>query len=126
MCAAEYDCDVVIVGAGPVGLFAALWFAALGAQTEILDEAPGVEARDFSQPLCARALILLARAGNDELLDAGKRLSRLRVHEGSALKGELGLSSSTARHSQALTLEQSALESALGESLAQREVPIRW
>jgi 2-polyprenyl-6-methoxyphenol hydroxylase-like FAD-dependent oxidoreductase len=55
--------EVLVVGAGPVGLFTALHLARAGTRVAIVDEAPRAAARSYALALHAHTLALLDEVG---------------------------------------------------------------
>ena len=60
---ARLDCDVLVVGAGPVGLATALSLAAQGVDVRIIDDMPARHATPRASAIHARTLELLAPFG---------------------------------------------------------------
>ncbi|HYU34059.1 MAG TPA: FAD-dependent oxidoreductase [Thermoanaerobaculia bacterium] len=75
--------EVLIVGAGPVGLFAALLLARRGVRVEIVDQGKRPAARSYALLLHPASLRLLDMAGlATEALDRGHRVDRVAFYEG--------------------------------------------
>jgi 2-polyprenyl-6-methoxyphenol hydroxylase-like FAD-dependent oxidoreductase len=114
------DVDLLVIGAGPVGLFAGLSAARRGLRVQILDQnfrgcAPGRVAL-----LHARSLELLSELGlGDEVRRMGRRLDRVTVHVGGERAACLELPKP------ALSIAQSALEELLLSALRRDEVELR-
>lgn len=83
---------VLIVGAGPVGLSAALFLAERGHMARIIEKrlAPSPYSKAFG--VNARSLMLLRSSGvAARFLDHGRKLERLKVHRGDRVLAELRL-----------------------------------
>lgn len=114
------DCDVLVVGAGPVGLFAAVALATRQLRVQVLDERhtslPG--ARTFL--LHARTLELLDETGLlDAVLEHGRRIERIELYEAERYAGCLDLSTVARRFPFVVSIEASAFEIALLRRLSE-------
>jgi 2-polyprenyl-6-methoxyphenol hydroxylase-like FAD-dependent oxidoreductase len=108
----ERSTRVLVVGAGPVGLFSALCAARRGFAVEILDENPGTQARGHATLLHASSLRLLEQFDLAEpLLAAGHRLDRLALYVDDARTAAFGLPAPV------LAVPQSELEALLASAL---------
>jgi 2-polyprenyl-6-methoxyphenol hydroxylase-like FAD-dependent oxidoreductase len=104
--------EVLVVGAGPVGLFAGLCAARRGLAVEIIDESPRHEARGHATILHASSIRLLEGLGlAEEVLAAGHRLDRIGLYIDGVRSAALDLVSPT------LAVPQSKLEELLRTSL---------
>jgi 2-polyprenyl-6-methoxyphenol hydroxylase-like FAD-dependent oxidoreductase len=75
--------EVLVVGAGPVGLFTALLLARRGVSVEIIDQERRLAARSYALALHPGSLRLLDRVGlATEVLERGHRLDRVAFYEG--------------------------------------------
>lgn len=111
--------ELLIVGAGPVGLFAGLCAARAGIATTIIDHRYRGFGRGYAALLHPSSVRLLAEAGvSERALGAGRRLDRvgLRVDGSERLALELP--------APALALSQSALEQALLAALRSSDVQV--
>ena len=114
------DCDVLVVGAGPVGLFAAVALASRQLRVQVLDERPCPlpGARTFL--LHARTLELLHEMRLlDAVLERGERIERMELYEGERYAGYLDLSVLSRRFPFVVTVEASAFEAALSSRLSE-------
>ncbi|MGA0027668.1 MAG: FAD-dependent monooxygenase [Steroidobacteraceae bacterium] len=66
----NFDCEVLVVGAGPVGLATALSMAAQGVDVRIIDDMPARHANPRASSIHARTLELLAPFGVSDRLAA--------------------------------------------------------
>ncbi len=68
--AAEETCEVLVVGAGPVGLSTALSLVAQGVDVRIIDDMPARHANPRASSIHARTLELLAPFGVSDRIAA--------------------------------------------------------
>lgn len=121
------DIEVLVVGAGPVGLAAALALAQRNARVQILDEQPRASARSYALALHPRSLDLLSELGvAEELVALGHRVEAVAFYEGRERRAEVRLTAVDARHPFALAVPQQVLEDRLERRLAQRGVEVQW
>lgn len=114
------EVDLLIAGAGPVGLFAALCATELGLSVALLDHVWRGFGRGHATLLHSRALGLLERHGLRALLHSeGVRVDRLELHVDQSLVRTIDLPEP------ALAVSQLTLEKVLLESLRQRRVEVR-
>lgn len=119
--------EVLVVGAGPVGMFLALRLAEAGVRVELVDEAWNRAARSYALALHPGTLALLAGAGlADELLAAGHRIDAVAVYDRRRRRAELRLGTVGGDFPFALVLPQSAFERALERRLTAAGVRVRW
>lgn len=125
--ARKHETDVLVAGAGPVGLLAALLLSQRGLAVEIVDEAWRQAARSYALALHPRTLELLDGAGlADDLVAAGHRVQTTAFYQGNERCAELRLWELPGRFPFLLTLAQSTLEELLLKALAERKVKVRW
>lgn len=119
--------DVLVVGAGPVGLFTALRLARQGIETRILDAQWRTASRSYALALHPSSLELLARVGlSEKLLAQGHRVKRVAFYEGPDRMGELRFDELGTAYPFVLVLPQRLLEEELEEALARESVEVRW
>jgi 2-polyprenyl-6-methoxyphenol hydroxylase-like FAD-dependent oxidoreductase len=124
---ANSDPEILVVGAGPVGLTAALELAQRGIAAHIIDDdaAPTPESRALG--VNARTLELLEPSGATErLLAHGLRMVGLVLRMGGQELARVPLSDIPHRFNFMLVLPQSDIERLLIEALADRRIPIDW
>jgi 2-polyprenyl-6-methoxyphenol hydroxylase-like FAD-dependent oxidoreductase len=122
------DAEVLIIGAGPVGLLAALRLAELGVRVKIIDEEWRTAAHSYACALHPRSLQLLDRLGlGPATLDPGHRVETVALYEGPARRAEVRLGALPVEFPYVLVLPQSELEGLLEQTLRQRwGVKVLW
>lgn len=119
--------EVLVVGAGPVGLFSALTLARSGIKVAIVDEQFRTAARSYACALHPRALSLLDEVGLAGTLGTrGQRLDRIAFYEGADLRVEVALDGLPGKFPYLMVLPQQALEDALESRLRAEGVPVLW
>ena len=123
----QYDTDVIVVGAGPVGLTVAIALRRLGLRIRVVDRASGAN----REP---RADVIFPRAG--EALDALGVGETIRRHSFEMMGAEffgdgrrMGSFRSgrfASRYPRAMTIEQHDIERLLGTELAEHDVHVQW
>jgi len=119
--------EVLVVGAGPVGLFAALLLAKRDIDVTIIDQERRTNVHSYALALHPRSLGYLSEAGLlDRLEDTGYRIRRIGLYEGDTCHGvmDLGKLETSQRH--CLVIPQSILEAALEDALNAMGVHVRW
>jgi 2-polyprenyl-6-methoxyphenol hydroxylase-like FAD-dependent oxidoreductase len=120
--------DVLVVGAGPVGMWTALLLAEAGIQPRIIDQDEGTAGRSYACALHPQSLELLDRAGlAAAAIDQGHRIDTLVFYEGNERRAEIKLARVSARFPFLVVLPQNVLESLLQEALNRRAgVRVQW
>lgn len=114
------DLDVLVAGAGPVGLLGALTLARGGRRVRVIDEEWRETARSYALALHPGSLELLAAAGLSAALDArGHRVDRVVYYGGRERRHEVSLARLASPFPYALVLPQQELEAALTQKLAE-------
>jgi 2-polyprenyl-6-methoxyphenol hydroxylase-like FAD-dependent oxidoreductase len=125
--ARKRETEVLIVGAGPVGLFAALRLAERGIDVTIADEDRRTALHSYALALHSRSLQLLVPSGvTSTLTRQGRRIDRVAVYRGAERHAEVDLSCLPGDFPFALAIPQSAFEGALEERLRAQKVEVLW
>jgi NADPH-dependent dioxygenase len=123
----KIDTDVLVVGAGPVGLFAAHELARRGIDVLVVDQEWRTAAHSYALALHPRSLDLLDDAGlAQQIVEQGRRIDRIAFYDGPDRRAELKLSDLPADHPYLISTPQAAFEGALERSLMDRKVKVRW
>jgi 2-polyprenyl-6-methoxyphenol hydroxylase-like FAD-dependent oxidoreductase len=121
------EADVLIVGAGPVGLFTALTLAQRGLHPIIIDRHRRTNIHSYALALHPSSLHLFDGVGiSGELIDKGQRIHTQGFYEGETVRGVLSLSALETPHPYALVLPQSELERTLEAALERQGIRVRW
>ena len=118
--------DALVVGAGPVGLLAALGMARAGLSVEIIDRAWRSAAQSYACGLHAASVERLAALGlEDALMEAGVRVDTVAFYEGAERRGELKIGGNS-RYPFLLVVPQDRLEELLEDALRETGQRVRW
>lgn len=120
--------EVLVVGAGPVGLLTALLLAQEGVEVVIIDEQWRPAVHSYACALHARSLRLFDELGlTPELLKHGRALPAVAFYEGRSRQAVIDLGRLTGQHPFLLILPQSVFEGLLEEALRQRwGIKVHW
>jgi 2-polyprenyl-6-methoxyphenol hydroxylase-like FAD-dependent oxidoreductase len=125
--ASHSDPEVLVVGAGPVGLMTALFLQQHGLRVDIVDMHQRTTQHSYALALHPRTLRILDEAGlADGLIRAGRKLTRVAYYQGRERRAEIDYSALGAKHPYLLVIRQSQLERTAQEALRQRKVGVRW
>jgi len=125
--ALDTEPEVLIIGAGPVGLFAAILLREKGIRVEIVDQEERPAARSYALALHPATLRLLAEVGiAADLLERAHRVDALSFWSGRERQAALDLSSSSPDWTCVAVLPQQLLENALESRLAEAGGHVRW
>lgn len=112
--------DVLIVGAGPVGMTMALELARYGIKVRVVDEAPHRTALSKALIVWSRTLELMDRAGiADKMVAAGYKVEAAHLTAGEQTIGRLTFDGVESAYRFALMLPQSETERILEDLLAE-------
>jgi len=123
----KQETEVLVVGAGPVGMFTALSLAERGVGVDLIDESWRTTARSYALALHSHSLELLDGVGLvDELMGDGHRIDAVAFYEGGERRAELSLADLPGGFPFLLVLPQDRLERALSRRLKEKGVPVHW
>jgi 2-polyprenyl-6-methoxyphenol hydroxylase-like FAD-dependent oxidoreductase len=121
------DPEVLVVGAGPVGLAAALFLQQHGVRVEVVDMDQRTTQQSYALAIHPRTLRILDEAGLSEgLIRAGRKLTKVAYYEGRERRAEIDYSALASRHPYLLVVRQSLLEKAAEEALRQKKLKVLW
>jgi 2-polyprenyl-6-methoxyphenol hydroxylase-like FAD-dependent oxidoreductase len=121
------QCDVLVVGAGPVGLFTALTLKQRSVDVAIVDKLRRTGLHGYALALHPRSLQLLDLVGvATDLIERGRRLDRISFHDSGGERCQIDFSRLGGAFPFALVLPQGDLEGALERRLLKERVKVRW
>jgi len=121
------DPEVLVVGAGPVGLVAALFLQQYGVRVEIIDMHQRTTQHSYALAIHPRTLRILDEAGLAKgLIAAGRKLTTVAYYEGRERRAEIDYSALASTHPYLLVIRQSLLERAAEEALREKKVKVLW
>ena len=121
------DPEVLVVGAGPVGLVAALFLKQHGVRVEIIDMHQRTTQHSYALAIHPRTLRMLDEAGiSDGLTAAGRKVTTVAFYEGPERRAEIDYSALASRHPYLLVVRQSLLERAVEQALRQKQINVLW
>jgi 2-polyprenyl-6-methoxyphenol hydroxylase-like FAD-dependent oxidoreductase len=119
--------EVLVVGAGPVGLVAALFLQQYGVRAEIIDTHQRTSQHSYALAIHPRTLQILDEAGlADALITAGRKLTKVAYYQGRDRRAEIDYSRLTSPHPYLLIVRQSVLERAIEEALRRKNLKVLW
>jgi 2-polyprenyl-6-methoxyphenol hydroxylase-like FAD-dependent oxidoreductase len=117
--------DVLVVGAGPVGLVAAVDLARRGVAVRIIDKLPEPTDESRAVVLHARSLELLDQLGVlDEIAATGVRTTGAQMHANGSILGRVGFDTIDSPFPYSITIPQTDTERILRERLSSLGVEI--
>ncbi|HEY5911488.1 MAG TPA: FAD-dependent oxidoreductase [Verrucomicrobiae bacterium] len=123
----EAQTEVLVVGAGPVGLWSALLLAEAGLQVTIIDREERTTARSYACALHSSTLALLERLDlATEIVKRGRRIERVLFCDQTGPRAQLSLAALGGDFPFLLILPQSELEGVLEERLRGAGVKVQW
>ncbi len=119
--------DVLVVGAGPTGLLAALALAESGLSVQVIDEEWRPAGHSYALALHPRSLRLLDALGlAQSAMAQGRRLESLALLAGEEPRATLRPGAPDARFPFLLSLPQNALEPLLAGALRKKGIEVLW
>ena len=120
--------EVLVVGAGPVGMFTALRLAESGIGVQLIDQAPCTAGHSYACALHPRTLQLLDEVGiAQDAIKLGHLIETVAFYEGAFQRAELKLSLLPVKFPFVLVLQQNILEDLLEQKLKERAgLEVRW
>src|SRR5512132_1949064 len=119
------DPEVLVVGAGPVGLIAALFLEQYGVRVEIVDQHQRTTQHSYALAIHPRTLRILDDAGlSDALIGAGRKLTKVAYYEGRERRAEIDYSALASTHPFLLVVRQSVLERAAEKALRRQKLKV--
>ncbi|GAB4136872.1 MAG: hypothetical protein Fur0037_01650 [Planctomycetota bacterium] len=119
--------DVLVVGAGPVGLFTALLLAERGVRVQVVDKDWRSGTRSYALALHAETLRLLDGLHVlGDVLERARRVRRVGLYDRGGPRAAMRIGELAEDHSFLAVLPQETLESILTEALARKGVRVDW
>src|ERR1043166_94169 len=120
--------EVLVVGAGPVGMVTALLLAQNGIEVTVIDQENRTATHKHACGLHPRTLDLLERIGLlDDVLALGRRIEKVGFYDRGGRRAEVRLSELSDEHPFAVVLPQSELEGLLERELKERaKIEVHW
>ncbi|MEI6566366.1 MAG: FAD-dependent monooxygenase [Verrucomicrobiota bacterium] len=122
------ETDVLVVGAGPVGLMAGLFLAQAGVKATVVDREMGPTVRSYACALHTRSLKYLQQLGLLEAVVAvGRKVSKVAFYEQDLRRAELNFAEPGSEFPYMLLVPQDAFEQVLESALVtQTGRPVLW
>jgi 2-polyprenyl-6-methoxyphenol hydroxylase-like FAD-dependent oxidoreductase len=121
------DPEVLVVGAGPVGLVAALFLQQYGVRVEVVDMHQRTTQHSYALAIHPRTLRILQEVGlADALINAGRKLTKVAYYEGKERRAEIDYSRLASTHPYLLVVRQSLLERTAEEALQRKNLKVLW
>jgi 2-polyprenyl-6-methoxyphenol hydroxylase-like FAD-dependent oxidoreductase len=121
------DPEVLVVGAGPVGLVAALFLQRDGVSVTIVDMHQRTTQHSYALAIHPRTLRILEEAGlADALISAGRKVTKVAYYDGRERRAEIDYTALDSTHPYLLVIRQSVLERAVEEALRRKQLKVLW
>jgi 2-polyprenyl-6-methoxyphenol hydroxylase-like FAD-dependent oxidoreductase len=121
------DPEVLVVGAGPVGLVATLFLQQHGLRVEVVDTHQRTTQHSYALAIHPQTLRILDEAGLSEgLIGAGRKLTKVAFYEGRERRAEVDYSALASKHPYLLVVRQSLSERAVEKALRQNGLEVLW
>jgi len=118
---------VLISGAGPTGMTAALELSRMGISVKIIDKASGPSATSRALAVQARTIELFEQRGiAHEMLDKGNRAHATTIYSDNKTLAKVDLTLISSRYNFCLLIPQSDTEAILRKQLEKQNVAIEW
>jgi 2-polyprenyl-6-methoxyphenol hydroxylase-like FAD-dependent oxidoreductase len=119
--------QVLVVGAGPVGLFTALTLARRGIKIRVVDEGWRTAAHSYALALHSSSLKLMDELKiADDIISQSYIVRKVGVYEGNERRAEIDYSDLDGANNFVAVLPQSKLEEILETALETSGVPVKW
>jgi 2-polyprenyl-6-methoxyphenol hydroxylase-like FAD-dependent oxidoreductase len=119
--------EVLVVGAGPVGLTMAIALRRLGVHVRVVDKAPGTNREPRADVLFPRAGEVLGSIGvGERLRDSSYQMQGADIYGNGRRIGSFRVGQLSSQFPRAMTIEQHDIEKLLAEELAQWGVLVEW
>ncbi len=123
----QHKTDVLVVGAGPVGLLSALLLRRFDIKVIIVDEQWRTAEHSYALALHSHTLDLFDRINlADDLLALGRHIQTVALYQGHVRKAEIHLDRLPGKFPFLLVLRQSALETLLEHMLRETGAKMHW
>lgn len=123
----ERQTEVLVAGAGPVGLWSALLLAEAGLEIAIVDREERTAARSYACALHPATLARLQRFGlAEEVIARGRKIQKIALYDGAERHAELHPAAAGDDFPFLLILPQNTFESLLEQRLRQAGVKVLW
>ncbi|HYV84934.1 MAG TPA: NAD(P)/FAD-dependent oxidoreductase [Patescibacteria group bacterium] len=121
------EMDVLVVGAGPVGLTAALFLKRQGVRVTIVDQVHRTNQHSYALVLHPQTLDLLEEAGlAPAVMARARELTRIAFYEGAQRKAEIDLAAAGGAHPMVRMMRLSHLEREIEEILRRAGLSVHW
>jgi 2-polyprenyl-6-methoxyphenol hydroxylase-like FAD-dependent oxidoreductase len=122
-----HETEVLIVGAGPVGLLTAVILSQAGVRVEIIDREERSAARSYACALHPSTLDLLDQFGLSQLLvNRGRQIRTMAFYDGPVRQVDADFKTSDTKFPFILVLPQSELEEILETKLRRGGIAVHW
>jgi 2-polyprenyl-6-methoxyphenol hydroxylase-like FAD-dependent oxidoreductase len=124
----EQTTEVLVAGAGPVGMITAILLAENGIRVKVVDKESGTATHSYSCALHPASLQLLGEIGlAEEIVELGRRVDTVGLYDGKRRRAQIKLSGFAGDFPFVVVLPQSALEGILENQLARKHhIKIDW
>ena len=123
----EERTEVLVVGAGPVGLLTAILLAEAGIEVRIIDREERTTVRSYACALHPRTLRLLDQMGlAAPMIERGRRVEKIAFYDGATRQAEVKLSQLGGAFPFMVILPQNVFEDALEQRLRKAGVAVDW